>query len=114
MQKITTSVMFAQNADHLSEVIAILRPFCRHFKWDLNISDAEYMENNLLEFKGIGSVFHFLGLADLDDSSVIGWRAKPEFFEIVTRAQGRNRGADISEGDAIGRSPADRTPRSLR
>ena len=76
-----------QQADDVWRLIAALRPFCIHVSWDLDISDAEYMESHIREFRGMGRVFEFLDLAEPDTSNVLRWKAKPELYEIAGQAK---------------------------
>jgi hypothetical protein len=42
----------------------------------------------------VGCVFEFLGLAEWDPQSAIGWKAKPRLFQIATDAK-------LLDGDAF-------------
>jgi hypothetical protein len=66
-------------------VFSILR--CFSFEGDEKLSHAKWFEKHKFGVKGAGRVLQFLGLAELDKQSVIGWKAKPRLFQIAKKAR---------------------------
>jgi hypothetical protein len=54
------------------------------FVWEeQGLTHAQWFETHKSGVIVVGRVFEFLGLAEPDEQSVIGWKAKPRFFQIA-------------------------------
>jgi hypothetical protein len=67
-------------------LMLILRNFCS-VRGDRKLSHATWLENHRSGVIAAGRVLQFLGLADLDELSGIGWKAKPLFFRFAKEAK---------------------------
>jgi hypothetical protein len=64
----------------------ILRNCCRFWE-ERKLSHAEWLEEHKASVIAAGRVLQFLGLAEPDKQSVIGWKAKPRLFQIAKKAR---------------------------
>jgi hypothetical protein len=55
------------------------------------MSHAEWLGKHQIQVKAAGRVLRFLGLAEPDQKSDIGWRAKRRFVQIAKKAELQNR-----------------------
>jgi hypothetical protein len=60
--------------------------------WDgeEKLSHAEWLEKRKLQVSGVGRVLQFLGLAEPDERSCLGWKARQRFFQIAKKTKGQN------------------------
>jgi hypothetical protein len=67
-------------------LISILRS-C-YFIWEeRELEDTEWIEKHKSGVMAVGRVLHFLGLAEPDERTMIGWTAKPRFFQLAKEAE---------------------------
>jgi hypothetical protein len=68
------------------------------------LSNAEWLQNHKLGARGAGRVLQFLGLAEQEERSCLGWKAKHRFYQIAEKAELQNFGVfdgPRTEADAI-------------
>jgi hypothetical protein len=84
-------------------LILMLRRFMS-FCYEEKHSHANWLWNHEFGVKGAGRVLRFLNLAEPDEQSCIGWKAKPRFFELAKKAEALALDSDesfITEEDEV-------------
>jgi hypothetical protein len=97
-RKSSAVTIFKTNA-----VIAILRKSCSSCGKE-KISHAEWLEKYEIHLMAAGRVLQFLGLAEPDYQSGIGWKATSRFFQMAKSAEAVDSNFDgpwITEDDGL-------------
>jgi len=67
-------------------LVSILRA-CFSLQGEQKLSNKSWLKNHQVQIRAAGHVLAFLGLAELDEKSRIGWRPNQDFFLTVKRAR---------------------------